>query len=135
VPTANLSFDPRVLLPAHGVYVIEVEVGPQARGGVMNVGRRPTLTPGDETHVEVHLFDWGEDLLGRTLQVYPLRRLRPERRFPSAEALRSAIERDIADGRECLERLGRGDRRADLNPGKPYASVGILRHEADGPAI
>ncbi|MBD3337050.1 MAG: riboflavin biosynthesis protein RibF [Candidatus Eisenbacteria bacterium] len=107
-PTANLKCDPRILLPRCGVYVVEAEVGDEVCGGVMNIGRRPTVTGGDGVHVEVHLFDWDRDVAGRTLQVFLLGWLRPEEHFASVDALRAAIAEDIARGRAHLSRLAQG---------------------------
>lgn len=104
LPTANLEVDERILLPQRGVYVVEIDVAGRLLGGVMNVGRRPTLTDDEESHVEVHILDWDGDLLGRSLQVYVLKRLRPEVRFPHLEALRSAVQADILQAREWLGR-------------------------------
>jgi riboflavin kinase/FMN adenylyltransferase len=102
VPTANLEIDPRILLPQRGVYIVEADVEGRPLAGVMNVGCRPTLTRDEESHVEVHILDWDGDLVGKSLQVFMMRRLRPEARFPSLEALRSAIRADIARAREWL---------------------------------
>jgi riboflavin kinase/FMN adenylyltransferase len=113
-PTANLELEPRILMPGDGVYVVQVEVEAQVRGGVMNIGRRPTLTRSRASVIEVHLLDWEDDLLGRTLQVHMLARLRGERRFPSLEALKGAIQADINRAREILARGGgnyRGEER------------------------
>ncbi|MBU1702522.1 MAG: bifunctional riboflavin kinase/FAD synthetase [Candidatus Eisenbacteria bacterium] len=105
-PTANLELDPRILLPKDGVYVVQVEVETQVRGGVMNIGRRPTLTKSTFSNVEVHLFDWNLDLVGKTLQVHILTRIRSEKRFRSVEALKKAIQDDMSQARAALSRMG-----------------------------
>jgi riboflavin kinase/FMN adenylyltransferase len=107
VPTANIQVDPRILLPRKGVYVVEVDVDGRLWGGVMNVGRRPTLTDDRRCHVEVHVLDWEGDLLGRRVQVHLLKRLRREMRFPGLTALKSAIQNDIARAREWVGRPAR----------------------------
>jgi riboflavin kinase/FMN adenylyltransferase len=67
---------------------------------VANIGERPTLDAGFS--VEVHLFDFDEDLYGRTLRFHLVERLRAERRFENFEALRAQIARDAEDARRVL---------------------------------
>ena len=63
--------------------------------GVANIGVRPTVD-GREPLLEVHIFDFDEDIYGRLLTVTVHQKLREERKFPSLEALKAQIERDIA---------------------------------------
>jgi riboflavin kinase/FMN adenylyltransferase len=53
--------------------------------------------------VEAHVLDFDGDLLGETLQLDFIERLRPERRFKSEGSLRSAIIEDVSGAREVLE--------------------------------
>jgi len=108
-PTANLGSVPE-LLPPDGVYVVEVEevsvAGPR-RGGVMNVGLRPTVARGDAPGtpartIEAHVFDFDGDLYGKHLRVHLVGHLRAEQRFDGVEALRAQITADAAAARELL---------------------------------
>lgn len=106
-PTANVATES--LLPANGVYVIRASVGGGAPGegpvlgGVCNVGVKPTVEASAAVGLEVHLFDFGgRDLYGEPLRVAFLARIRDERRFPSVEALRAQIGRDVARARDVL---------------------------------
>lgn len=109
-PTANLELPPGLCRPAAGVYAVCAETGAGALyAGVANIGWRPTFggQPGGGREVlEVHLFDFAEEVYGRELRVNFLARLRDERRFPSPEALREQIARDMASARllvaECF---------------------------------
>lgn len=94
-PTANLSLqDPRKLIPKRGVYATRVTL-PDGRqkGGMMNIGRRPTFDGMDVT-VEVHVLDFKGDLYGDHLSVQFLRRLRDEQKFESADALATQLSKD-----------------------------------------
>jgi riboflavin kinase/FMN adenylyltransferase len=99
VPTINLA-PYAELLPAHGVYITTLKIGasPTARvfRGVTNIGNRPTFGA-DSFAVETHLLDVEPIALDATtpLELTFLRRLRPERRFDSAEALRAQIDLDV----------------------------------------
>lgn len=100
-PTANLRLRDEVLPPLDGVYAVTAALEGGQRAGVMNVGMRPTFD-GLRRTVEVHLLDWSGDLYGRWLEVALVDRLRGEMRHPGPDALRAAIEADIARAREIL---------------------------------
>ncbi len=94
-PTANLVLeDSRKLVPKRGVYATTVTLpNGRERGGMMNIGRRPTFDEMDVT-VEVHLLDFEGDLYGERLSVQFLQRLRDEQKFPSADALAAQLSED-----------------------------------------
>ena len=106
VPTVNLAPLPtNKLLPPDGVYAARVDVEGERRGAMLNLGPRPTF--GDATRtLEAHLFDFAGDLVGRTITVEFLRRLRDTVRFSSAEALKAQLARDRADALRALTELG-----------------------------
>lgn len=96
-PTANLVGEGD-LLPADGVYAVDVEgCGPERRG-VANLGVRPTFA-GREHRFEIHVLDFEGDLVGRRLSIRFLARLRGEMRFDGPDALRAQIARDVAAAR------------------------------------
>jgi len=87
IPTLNLAAaDPRKLLPPDGVYAVRVEWRRVRYGGMMNQGARPTFGI-TERALEIHLFDFDEELYGEAVTVEWVRRLRDVRTFPSREAL------------------------------------------------
>jgi len=94
-PTANLVLeDPRKLVPKRGVYATLVTLpSGHRRGGMMNIGRRPTFDGMDVT-VEVHLLNFEGDLYGEQLSVQFLQRLRDEQKFESGEALVAQLSED-----------------------------------------
>lgn len=96
VATANLALPDTQCLPASGVYAGQAEWDGAWRTAVMNLGRRPTLTAGNEVVPEVHVLDTDADLRGRTLIFRMRARLRDERKFGSAEELRAQVEADVA---------------------------------------
>jgi riboflavin kinase/FMN adenylyltransferase len=103
-PTANLALqDTRKLVPKRGVYAVKARLpGGGYRGGMMNIGRRPTFDGMDVT-VEVHLFDFEGDLYGERLAVQFLRRLRDEQKFDSADALAMQLSEDEQHCRTIVE--------------------------------
>ena len=103
VPTINMTCYGE-LLPANGVYVTSLMVGGGAGiemfDAVTNVGNRPTFGA-DSFTVESHLLNFHPiDLNEQTpLRLAFLKRLRAEIRWPSPEALREQIGRDVAQAK------------------------------------
>lgn len=97
-PTANIALH-RKAVPLSGVHVVRVYgIDERALPGVANVGTRPTVG-GTRALLEVHVLDFADDLYGQQVQVEFLRRLRPEQRFGSLEALKTQIARDAGEAR------------------------------------
>jgi riboflavin kinase/FMN adenylyltransferase len=100
--TANLR--PRnAILVADGVYAVRANWDGEQRGGVANVGRKPTFGQGRERTLEAHLFEFSGDLYGARLRVELVERLRGEMRFASPQALVEQIRRDAERAREVLK--------------------------------
>jgi len=101
-PTANLAVA-GLVLPPHGVYAVQATVHGRTRRGVLNIGVRPTLRRAKpQLRVEVHLLDFHGELYGEEMEVTFVEKLRGERRFPSLDALRRQIAKDVARVRRCL---------------------------------
>lgn len=99
-PTVNQTFPDNTVIPHHGIYatLCTAEDGRQYIG-VSNVGVRPTITDGSDSHAvncETYLIDFEGDLYGQTLKVEFCSYLREEKKFSSIEELSSAIENDRA---------------------------------------
>ena len=93
-PTANMQlYEPLKLVPANGVYAVNVEVTGNLFRGMCNIGTRPTVG-GTARTIETHILDFDEDIYGLPLRLRVLRRIRDELKFPSLDALRQQLERD-----------------------------------------
>jgi len=97
-PTANLKVHPDKMLPPDGVYAAAALIGGERLPAAVNIGTNPTFAAGRASRrtIEAHVLAPCGDLLGRTITIELLRRLRSEQAFPSAEALRQQIARDCA---------------------------------------
>jgi riboflavin kinase / FMN adenylyltransferase len=102
VPTINLAPYPE-LLPPNGVYVTQLRVAGEWFDAVTNVGNRPTFGA-DSFAVESHLLNFRPVALDAQTPLMLLfhRRLREERRWPSPEALKEQIMRDVAQAKRYL---------------------------------
>jgi riboflavin kinase/FMN adenylyltransferase len=105
-PTANLAVPEGKQRPGGGVYAVRV-FGPglEGAGGVVNIGRRPTFG-GDGETVEAHILDFRGDLVGETLDVEFVARLRDERKFNDVNELSEQILRDARRARALLSSAG-----------------------------
>ncbi len=91
-PTANLSVDPELLVPLHGIYA-GFAGGHRA---AISIGTNPHYG-GDELRVEAFLLGFAGDLYGRRLVVELWRRLRDERAFASEQDLIDQIALDVEE--------------------------------------
>ena len=93
-PTANLHIaEAYKLVPANGVYVVKSSIGDRQVFGMMNIGYNPTVN-GTEKTIEVHFFDFDEDLYELEIRVELLHRLRDETRFDSIDELKQQLYKD-----------------------------------------
>jgi riboflavin kinase/FMN adenylyltransferase len=100
-PTANLSLDNNLLLPAPGIYAVRAELQGRSHPAVANVGTCPTFN-NQELSLEVYLMDFDRDIYGAPLAVQFVQRLRDEQRFTDIPALVSQIQRDVAAARQIV---------------------------------
>lgn len=105
VPTINLARYEE-MVPQDGVYITWTRVGEERFDSVTNVGNRPTFGA-DSFAIETHLLNFHPiDLTPDSeVEIYFLERLREERKFPSVEALREQISRDVANAKRYFHLL------------------------------
>ena len=108
-PTANLLVPNGVISPGFGVYASRVRLpGGEARLAVTNVGTRPTVNSDrNAVTVEPWILDYHGDLYGKDIRVEFYTRLRPERKFPSVQALRDAILENARQTRDYFAKASR----------------------------
>ena len=93
-PTANLFIEEKYkLIPKNGVYVVNAMLSGKIVSGMMNIGYNPTVN-GTMKSIEIHFFDFDEDLYGQIIQVNILKRIRDEHKFDSVEDLKKQLEKD-----------------------------------------
>jgi riboflavin kinase / FMN adenylyltransferase len=106
VPTINLSRYEE-LVPQDGVYITRTRVGRECFDSVTNVGNRPTF--GSESFaIETHLLNFHPiELTAQTeVELHFLDRVREEIKFPSIDALREQIARDVKKARRYFHLQG-----------------------------
>jgi riboflavin kinase/FMN adenylyltransferase len=104
-PTANIQlYEPLKLVPANGVYLVEVETLGGHFYGMTNVGVRPTVSGAGARTIETHIFDFDELIYGLDLRLRFIAKIRDERRFESLDALKVQLAADEALCREMLSK-------------------------------
>jgi len=92
-PTANLR-PHHSAVPAQGVYAAEVVLSLCRRPAAVNIGIAPTVRQQDIV-IEAHILDFAADIVGKPMEIVFHKRLRPEQKFSSHEALTAQIARDV----------------------------------------
>lgn len=101
-PTANIDVEEAYkLIPKTGVYVIRSTIKDEIIYGMMNIGKRPTVDGKHQT-IEVHFFDFNQDLYEQSLTVELLYFLRDEHKFDSVEHLISQLQKDEIQARDFI---------------------------------
>lgn len=102
-PTANLKIEESYkLIPAIGVYAVKCTVGENVFNGMLNIGTNPTVE-GQSLSIEVHLFDFNNDLYGQKIKVELIKRIRDEQKFSSVEALKIQLHLDQLFAQQLFE--------------------------------
>lgn len=105
-PTANLDIQESYkLIPKKGVYVVSAIIGEELVHGIMNIGKNPTISTSTSCSVEVHFFNFHQDLYGLNIEVQLHMRLRDEVKFSSIALLKEQIEQDRLAAIKFLESL------------------------------
>jgi riboflavin kinase/FMN adenylyltransferase len=93
-PTANIKIeDQNKLIPADGVYAVKVVFNNQTYGGMLNAGYRPTVD-GIAHSIEVHIFDFNENIYNQRVEILYVNKLREEMKFSGLDALKNQLEKD-----------------------------------------
>ncbi len=103
-PTANME-PVDELTPKPGVYAVRVLIDEKAYTGLTNIGYNPTFGDGPLS-VETHVLDFSGDLLGKTIRVDFISRLRDEKSFDSADDLSAQIRKDVEEARRVFSKEG-----------------------------
>lgn len=102
-PTANLDAGNEIL--PQGVFITETVRNGRIHPSLTSIGTNPTFGP-HPLSVETLLLDFRGSLYGARLTVRLLRKVRPIRKFPGAEALTARIGRDVEEARAYFNRRG-----------------------------
>ena len=102
-PTANILIKNKwKLFPADGVYAVKVNINNRSLKGMINIGKKPTVG-GKDKSLEVHIFDFSNNIYGKEIKVRFIRRIRDEKRFEDLEGLKKQL---FIDKNRAIQILG-----------------------------
>ena len=98
-PTANIKPDSRYkLIPANGVYVVEVRLEDKLYPGMLSIGSNPTVNDDNSFRsIEVHILDFDNDIYGQNISVIFRKKLRDEKKFDNLKQLMEQMGHDKED--------------------------------------
>jgi riboflavin kinase/FMN adenylyltransferase len=103
-PTANIRLKQQIA-PTNGVYAVKItglqEAPNEAKCGVANLGLRPTVD-GSSYLLEIHLFDFNQNIYGKRISIHFEHFIRPEQKFDDLEALTIQIKQDTETAKNLL---------------------------------
>ncbi len=101
-PTANIDvIFKHKLIPAEGIYAVRVKIGKAQYNGMLNIGYRPTFG-GTQKRMEVHIFDFDQDIYDEEIIVEFYSKLRSEVRFQNVGALKAQLQQDREEAMRIL---------------------------------
>lgn len=100
--TANLKIDETYkLIPKNGVYLVQSVIDNKLYYGMMNIGNNPTVN-GKIQSIEIHYFDFDNDIYSKKITVNILEFIREEIKFESLDELKNQL---VKDKEFCLNYL------------------------------
>jgi riboflavin kinase/FMN adenylyltransferase len=103
-PTANIDIkESYKLIPKTGVYIVKSTIDEKTIFGIMNIGNRPTVNGNHQT-IEVHFFDFNQNLYDRNLTIELIYFLRDEEKFDSVEILIQQLKKDEETARDYIKK-------------------------------
>jgi len=101
-PTANISIpESYKLVPAEGIYAVTINIEDKIYKGMLYIGKRPVLN-GTKQTIEVNIFDFSEDIYGKTITVFFKARIRGDQHFGSLELLKDKMKEDKLNATKIL---------------------------------
>ena len=103
-PTANIFIEETYkIIPKDGVYLVETIIEDKLFNGMMNIGYRPTIGTNVKS-IEVHLFNFNEDIYGKVISIKMISKIRDEKKFSSIQALKEQL---VKDENYCLKLINK----------------------------
>jgi riboflavin kinase/FMN adenylyltransferase len=103
-PTANIFIEEQdKLIPKNGVYAVFAYIEGERYKGMLNIGIRPTVTNDKRRTIEVHIFDFNNDIYGKTVRIELISYLREEVKFNGIESLIEQLKKDEVKSRKVLK--------------------------------
>ncbi len=94
-PTANIyPKEPYKLIPKQGIYAVKAILQEKTYNAMCYIGNRPTISGENSLRIEVNIFDFAEDIYGKTLKIAFLAFIREDKKFDSLAEMTAQIQKD-----------------------------------------
>ena len=105
-PTANIDTCERhKLVPGDGVYAVTIELTGKTFNGMLNIGVRPTVNSNaDHKTIEVHIFNFDEDIYHSDITALFVEKIRDEQKFETMEQLQAQLKKDQVSALDILSK-------------------------------
>jgi riboflavin kinase/FMN adenylyltransferase len=104
-PTANIEVsDINKIIPGNGVYAVKGLINGKELGGMLNIGFKPTVGKNKQS-IEVHFFNFKEDLYDQELTIQFVGRIRDEEKFENIEQLKNQLSKDEQLAKSIINNL------------------------------
>jgi len=91
------------IIPANGVYLVELTLEDKKYYGLMNIGIRPTFQEQSRT-IEIHILEFNQNIYDKKLNIEILEKIRGEKCFGHPDLLKKQIEEDISLARKIISK-------------------------------
>lgn len=102
--TANIETSLDKILPANGVYLVEIKIDDEKYYGLMNIGFKPTFKETERT-IEVHIINFNKEIYNKKVVVNILQRIRDEKYFKHPNLLKKQIGEDILVAHKIISNM------------------------------
>ncbi len=101
-PTANIEIpEPYKLIPAIGIYAVQVQLDNVVKNGMLYIGTRPVLD-GKTLRIEVNIFDFDDDIYGKEIRIIFVSRIRGDMPIKDLQKLKEKLNEDKAAATKIL---------------------------------
>lgn len=102
-PTANLQLkDSKKIIPKLGIYAVEVLVGQKLFQGMLYIGHRPSIAQGETLSIEVHIFEFSQNIYAQTITLLLKAYIRADQQFDHLADLQSQLQLDQINAQKIL---------------------------------
>ncbi len=104
-PTANIEVDFKYkLIPGEGIYAVSIILGNNHFKGMLNIGYRPTFG-GSQKRIEVHIFDFDQEIYGESVTIIFYQKIRSEIKFQNISDLKAQLQQDKKSVQQILKNI------------------------------
>jgi len=107
MPTANLCVPEGTVLPEFGVYAVSIDIEGRHYYGITNVGFRPSVDQSNDITIETYIFDFSNNIYGKTISINFHKYIRSTKKFDSLEKVKRQVEIDCSAVRLFFSELFR----------------------------